>query len=438
MFLALRPDLAGQCRRRRSDCHAEWMVPLPSGRGTALPCRYDRAPVPNFLRREASWTDTVPRATSCSVKDCWARVSAAGRRRSPSPPRRHRFAFADGAERHPTPTRGTQSAKARPGDGVRRGGSVAGTCRLHVPRPVRRPRPDLRQDERHARRAHLAGGPGAGALAEPRPRLALRRGPDRSGLGQVLRGRRHPPEDGQDGGGRRHSREAGLRPSSRRGIDGRGEAESDHPGSAKRREPRGRPDAPGVHPLPQPGGRHAPRPCASLAALPKGQGEGHQALPVDAAHRLPTSHLRSGRRQRGVHERTEGLRGRGSDDGCPDDAHRVLGGGLPARALDDPQRLQLEPRLRRRQRHPRPALRVLGGQRNLQRRTNAPEQLDGGLPASLRLHGGRPGRPRRSGGQVQPGAAHRHVDREPARRTSRASPPTRPISPSATWPEQGW
>ena len=47
--------------------------------------------------------------------------------------------------------------------------------RLHLPRPVRRPRPDVRQDDGHARRARLAGAAAAGPLAEPRPRLALRR-----------------------------------------------------------------------------------------------------------------------------------------------------------------------------------------------------------------------------------------------------------------------
>ena len=64
----------------------------------ALPLRQSAGP--NVLRREASWTDTVPRATSYSVKDCSARVSAAGRRHSPSPRVRHRFALAHGAERH--------------------------------------------------------------------------------------------------------------------------------------------------------------------------------------------------------------------------------------------------------------------------------------------------------------------------------------------------
>ena len=95
------------------------------------------------------------------------------------------------------------------------GGASQDPGRLHLPRPVRRPRPHLRQDERHARREHLAGAAAAGALAEPRPRLAVRRRPGRPRVGQVLRGGRHPPEDGQDarrGGDRRQGR---LRPPAR-------------------------------------------------------------------------------------------------------------------------------------------------------------------------------------------------------------------------------
>ena len=39
---------------------------------------------------------------------------------------------------------------------------VADPGGLHLPRPVRRPRPDLRQDQRHARRERLAGAAPAG------------------------------------------------------------------------------------------------------------------------------------------------------------------------------------------------------------------------------------------------------------------------------------
>ena len=62
----------------------------------------------------------------------------------------------------------------------------------------------------------VAGADAPGALAEPRPGLALRSGPGRSRVGQVLHGR-PPSEDGQDGGGRRLPREERLRPAARPG-----------------------------------------------------------------------------------------------------------------------------------------------------------------------------------------------------------------------------
>ena len=60
------------------------------------------------------------------------------------------------------------------------------------------------------------GAAAAGALAEPRPRLALRRRPERPGVAAVLR-RRPPPEDGQDRGDRPRPGVRGPRPAARRG-----------------------------------------------------------------------------------------------------------------------------------------------------------------------------------------------------------------------------
>ena len=110
----------------------------------------------------------------------------------------------------------------------------------------------------------------AGALAEPRPRLALRRRTVGPRVGQVLRARRTPSEDGEGGRGRRNPGQAGLRPAPWRRRDGGGEAEGDHPGPAERREPGRRPDAPRVHPLPQPGRRHAARLGSGGSALREG------------------------------------------------------------------------------------------------------------------------------------------------------------------------
>ena len=98
------------------------------------------------------------------------------------------------------------------------------------------------------------------------------------------------------------------------GNDERQEAKGDHPGPAERREPRGRPDAPRVHPLPQPRRRHAPELGAAFPAVRDCARARHQALPVDAAHRLPPAHLRTGRREQRLHERPEGVRGRRDAD----------------------------------------------------------------------------------------------------------------------------
>ncbi len=194
------------------------------------------------------------------------RGSARGERGGPRAHRRGcRYAaaapvslLADGAERDQSPARRGQPQEDRSRDDRGRRRRVAATGGLHVPGPVRRPRPDVRQDDGHARRARLSGPAPAGSLTEPRPRFALRRRADRSRVGEVLRSRRHPPEDGQDGRVRGPSCEGRLRPAARGGQHERQEAKGDHSGPAERREPRGRPDAPRVHPLPQPCRRHAP------------------------------------------------------------------------------------------------------------------------------------------------------------------------------------
>ncbi len=160
----------------------------------------------------------VPRATSSSAKACSARPSEAGSGRSPraleeeTPPFRFSRMGPTGDEQA---ARRAEREEGRPGDG-----GAAGAAPSRMPAGFtylgQFVDHDLTFDktERHARRERLAGAAPAGALAEPRPRLALRRRAERSGLGEVLRGRRPPPEDGQDDRGRRHPGEGGLRPSS--------------------------------------------------------------------------------------------------------------------------------------------------------------------------------------------------------------------------------
>ena len=116
------------------------------------------------------------------------------------------------------------------------------------------------------------------------------------------------PEDGADGGDRPRPGDGRARPPARRGHDGRAEAQGGHPRQAQRREPGGGADAPRLHPVPQPRRRHAARRHARPAALrarPRARG---QALPVDAAPRLPAADLRAVRHRRRVHERAQGVR----------------------------------------------------------------------------------------------------------------------------------
>ena len=176
-------------------------------------------------------------------------------------------------------------------------------------------------------------------------------GPQDPGLGQVLQ-RRPAPEDGQRGRG----------PPSK-GFDlprkgsGAPAARGDHPRSPQRREPRRRADAPGVHPVPQPRGRHAPVLGPAGAAVHRGAQDRHEALPVDDPNRLPAAPLRCGRGQRRLLERPAGLRGQGRADVRADDADRVLRRGLPARPQHGAGRVQLEQELP--ERNARTAVRLL-------------------------------------------------------------------------------
>ena len=177
-------------------------------------------------------------------------------------------------------------------------------------------------------------------------------GPTDPGVGEVLQ-RRPPPEAGQDGRDRPRPGLRGPRPAARRRLDAEGQAPRDHPRPAQRREPGRRPDAPGDGPLPQPDRRHAAGVGPGRAALRQGARAGGQALPVDAAPRLPAADLRGADPRRRVHERPQGVRAQRGADRRADDADRVLGRRLPARPQHDPARLQLEqalPRHRRRAR----------------------------------------------------------------------------------------
>ena len=216
--------------------------------------------------------------------------------------------------------------------------------RLHLPRPVRRPRPDHgphRRDARRGRRPRrtcsraarrgststrcTAPGPATPSpRSSTRPTACTSRPVRRSAAEGVKAKPRHDlPRVGTGRSGRR--------------------AEGADPRPAQRREPDRRPDPPRDDQLPQQGRRQDARPALpTAAAVHPGPQAGDAALPVDAAPRLPAADLRARGGQRRVHERPQAGRARCAADRRADDADRVLGGRVPARAQHDPQRLQLE------------------------------------------------------------------------------------------------
>ena len=306
-----------------------------------------------------------------------------------------------------------QPGEARAGDDPGRGREHGHPGGLHVPRAVHRPRPHLRQDE--GRRSGTNVAPvdlAAGPLARARPRLALRRRAGRPEVGaSSTRDDRHLKVG--------KTVEAGA-DAARDGFDlprvGTGsfdaEAQGARPRPAQRREPRRRADPRRVHPLPQPRRRQgAAERDARRAALPHGARDRRQALPVDAAPRLPAADLRPGGGRRRLHQRPQGVRGRRGADGRPDDADRVQRRRVPARALDDPRGLQLERALPDHARRAVLPVRLQRDERRpaAERLPAAAEQLDRRLAAALRLQGRGGAQRSRGPGQAQPRDADRHA-----------------------------
>ena len=238
------------------------------------------------------------------------------------------------------PARRAQSQEDRRADGGGRRRPGADPGRLHLPRAVHRPRPDVRQDDRHARRRNVSPAELLqGALAEPRPRLPLRRRPGRPGVGEVLRGRRPAPEDGQDA--RRpdgFAAKDGLRPPARRG----------HHRGQKRKAI-----------IPDPRNDEnlavAQTHCAmirfhnrvvdtQLGRVPQAQRSPRPREIVTKhyqwmiRHRLPAADLRRRRRRRRLHQRPQGVRGRARRRrDVPTMPIEFSVAALPARPLDGPR-----------------------------------------------------------------------------------------------------
>ena len=251
-----------------------------------------------------------------------------------------------------------------------------------------------------------------GSLAEPRPRLALRRRPARSGVGEVLQGRRHPPQDGQT-----------AQPAAP-GDDG-----FDLPrGAGSRRQAQGRSSPTRATTRTSRSRRRTSRSSASTTAsstrcppsLPAAQRftearkHRHEALPVDDPDRLPAADLRAGGRRRRVHataaRRSRSARRRPTSRRCrsssrspptgsdtawcaPVQLERGLpdGAGTLALLFDSP---------------------ALSG--DLGGRPDPPSIWIADFRRLYDFGEAGPSRPRRPAGEVQPRDANRHEARQPA------------------------
>ncbi len=251
-----------------------------------------------------------------------------------------------------TPPERHHHQEAGPRDGRGWGRRRDDPCRLHLPRPVRRPRPHHGPDPGRARPGRVAHDDAPEPLTAARPRLALRQRPRQPRVREVLRGRRHAPADGYDGPGRGREGQAAPRPSPRRQGRREGGAAGADPRPAQRREPDRRADPQRDDLLPQQGGRQDledPVPGAALRHRPQA---GDPALPVAAAPRLPAADPGADHPQRRVHERSQARRAGRQADRRTDHADRVLGRRVPPGAQHDPRGVQLELPLPRHRRVP--------------------------------------------------------------------------------------
>ena len=210
----------------------------PVGRARAMPV-WTRCSWTRFSREEEAMADvttssTVRRASGSRARDCSPRRSAAGPATSPTRSSSDRpKAPAARCAGEGCPPRSTSPASAPREPGERRGHPEAGRTRwssagaatgrpggLHLPGPVRRPRPHDGPHRRDARRGRQPRRPPAGPLAAARPGLAVRRRPRQRGVREVLRGGRHPPQGRYDD--RRPARRPGPGTTSRASAPARG------------------------------------------------------------------------------------------------------------------------------------------------------------------------------------------------------------------------
>ena len=251
---------------------------------------------------------------------------AAGRRRGAAVPVLARRAEGDADRSRP-------DQEGRAGDDLGRWRQRRRAGGLHLPRPVRRPRPHLGPHQTSC-----------WATTSPPPsscRVARRgststpctaSGPANPGSARFY------AADGlhlKVGNSRRVGNDAKKTGHDLPRKDG--ERTAAHPRPPQRREPHRGPDPRGDDPLPQRRRRRVARVGAGGAAVPRGPQEGDAALPVAGAPRLPAADRRPGGPRRRVHQRPGAGRARRGAHRRPDDAGRVLDRGLPARPQHDPQ-----------------------------------------------------------------------------------------------------
>ena len=238
-------------------------------------------------------------------------------------------------------------------------------------------------------------------------------GPAGPGVGEVLRGRRPPPEERASRSSRRRTastcraeRATRTRRSGRRSSRTRATTRTS-------RWPRRTRAMIRFHNRvvdTQLGSR------AGRAEVRQGARDRDEALPVDDPHRLPAADLPARRGERRLQQRAQGVRGGSHPDGrarrCRSSSRWRRSGSATRWCVPH---YNWNKNFDKRQRD---AARSCSSSRRSAARSGARRgsltHLGRGLPPAVRLRRGEQGRPRGAGGQVQPRDADRHADREPA------------------------
>ena len=334
------PALSCRSRTTRPSGDVDSRATNPSG---SPPSRRSgagvmRPPPQRSGKGREAWSAMASRRTSSSARACSARAAAIGR--SPRPRAAPPFRFSRMGPQgvgHAARRREPEEDRGRDDLGAEHP-RLGRPRRLHLPRPVRRPRPDLRPHRGHARRRtsrrrsccrparraldldSLYGAgphdPGSAKFYEA-DGLHLKIGNDDRGAAATpaLHGHDLPRGAGDDARSARRSSptRATTRTSPSRRRTSRSSA------STTASSTRCRPSVPAAQQF-----------STARELVTK-----HYQWMIRHDY-LPRICARGGRRRR-LHERPQGVRGRRGADRRADDADRVLGRRVPARAQHDPR-----------------------------------------------------------------------------------------------------